>query len=322
MTNYKEKKEIVNKLVSIIVPVFNTEQYLNRCINSLLNQTYKNFEIIIINDGSIDESERIIKVFNDKRIKYHFQENYGVSHARNKGIEFAKGEYICFVDSDDYVNEKYLEMLIDSSINNMSDLSICEYNIIENNSIKKTMHIKEDNYEGVLINALKKETIYFSLLNKIFDKKIIIKNKIKFIEDVFNGEDMEFVIHYLNCIKKVSFVKVPLYNYCRHNGSASYNRKIAKKFNNDWLTEEIAICEISKYINKNNRKYISVLYTDYCSHILDLLVYFKIYDERYKHCLKLLRKNIIKSITFDNENIKNKIKLIILSINPIIFQNK
>ena len=92
-------------LVSIIVPVYNVANYIGECLDSLLNQTYRNIEIILINDGSSDESEKICKEYlvNDPRIKYVYQDNAGLSMARNRGIDLATGEYLTFVDSDDYI---------------------------------------------------------------------------------------------------------------------------------------------------------------------------------------------------------------------------
>lgn len=306
-----------NKLISVIVPVYNSEPYLHRLIDSFLNQTYSNFEIIIINDGSFDESEGIIKEYNDARIRYYKQDNHGVSFARNRGIELANGEYVCFVDSDDCVDNTYLEALANSLIIEESDLSICGYKVIENNIFKKIMNVDNKNeYEDILVNALKRKPIYYSLWNKMFKKSIIMNNMIRFIENVTNVEDIEFTIHYLSCIKYVSFIDEPLYNYYRHDGSASFNRKKHKYFDNNWLTEEIAINEIKKHVDDKYQKYLSIMFADYCSHILDLLVYYDIYDDRYNNCLNLLRKNILKCIALDDESLKSKIKLLVISINP------
>ena len=93
----------MKKGISIIVPIYNSEKYLNKCIDSLINQTEKNIEIILVNDGSTDNSEEIIKEYKDKRIKYYKNKNQGIGKTRNFGIEQATGSYIMFVDSDDYI---------------------------------------------------------------------------------------------------------------------------------------------------------------------------------------------------------------------------
>ncbi|MCI8778348.1 MAG: glycosyltransferase family 2 protein [Bacilli bacterium] len=100
-----------NELISIIIPVYNTEDYLDKCLSSIINQTYKNIEIIIIDDGSTDNSKKIIKQYMNKdcRISYYYQNNSGVAIARNSGIDKAQGDYIAFIDSDDYIDLTFIE---------------------------------------------------------------------------------------------------------------------------------------------------------------------------------------------------------------------
>lgn len=116
-----------SKMISIIVPVYNVEKYLSRCIESILKQTYQSYELIIINDGSPDNCNKIIEEYahQDSRITTIYQHNQGLSAARNAGIDVAKGEYITFIDSDDYVYPQYLEMLLDAMERNNADISIC-----------------------------------------------------------------------------------------------------------------------------------------------------------------------------------------------------
>ena len=115
-----------NKKISVVVPVYNVEDYIENNIKSLLNQTYKNFEIIYIDDGSTDNSLNILNMFKkiDSRIKVIHQENSGVSHSRNVGIEYSNGEYITFIDADDFVDNDYLEYLLNLISKNHSDMAI------------------------------------------------------------------------------------------------------------------------------------------------------------------------------------------------------
>ncbi|WP_307873340.1 glycosyltransferase family 2 protein [Bacillus sp. TH50] len=115
--------------VSIIVPVYNSEKFISKCLESIIRQTYRNIEILIINDGSSDESETIINVYReiDNRITYYYQNNSGPSKARNKGILNATGEYVIFLDSDDTVDENYVMYLLNEMINSNSDLVCCGY---------------------------------------------------------------------------------------------------------------------------------------------------------------------------------------------------
>ncbi len=113
-------------LISVIVPVYNVEDYLEECINSILSQTYTNLEILIVDDGSMDNSLAIIQEFSqrDSRITIFTKENGGLSSARNRAIDEAKGEYLTFIDSDDYIEENYIEYLMKSLIDNEADISI------------------------------------------------------------------------------------------------------------------------------------------------------------------------------------------------------
>lgn len=120
---------MTDELISIIIPVYNTQTYLEECLNSVINQTYNNLQVIIINDGSTDGSEDICKRFQEKdnRIEYFYQKNQGVAATRNKGVTLARGKYICFIDSDDYVHVKFIEILYSGIAKNDADLSMCMY---------------------------------------------------------------------------------------------------------------------------------------------------------------------------------------------------
>ena len=121
---------MMNKLVSIIIPVYNVEKYLAECIESVLKQTYQNIEILLIDDGSPDNSGKICDEYEEKdsRVRVIHKENGGVSSARNVGLEQANGEYITFIDSDDFVSESYIEELYIALENGNSDLAFCKYN--------------------------------------------------------------------------------------------------------------------------------------------------------------------------------------------------
>ena len=133
--------------VSIIVPVYNVEQYLEKCLNSLVNQTIKDFEIIIVNDGTKDSSQKIIDKYakNYSFIKSYIKENGGLSSARNYGIKKATGEYLAFVDSDDYVTEDMYEKMYQKAKEKDFDMVVCDLNYIyPDKKIKATSNIKED----------------------------------------------------------------------------------------------------------------------------------------------------------------------------------
>ena len=123
--------------ISLIVPVYNTSKYLRKCLDSLITQTYKDIEIIVINDGSIDNSEEIIKLYRDKRLKYISKKNEGIGKTRNLGIENATGNYIAFVDSDDYLDKNFCKKMIKKADEDNCDIVICNYFEDRNDKLKK-----------------------------------------------------------------------------------------------------------------------------------------------------------------------------------------
>lgn len=210
--------------ISIIIPVYNAEKYIEKCILSLIIQTYKEIEIILINDGSTDNSLKICKKFEqiDDRIKVYSKDNGGVSSARNLGISKANGKYICFVDSDDIVDVDFCEILITNLENSNSDLSCCGYKIIKNNKeekinkkVKKVKYVIESKYMELLKN-------YKGFLcNKLYKKEIIDKNNLKLNESISMCEDLLFNFQYLDKCRKIVCSNEKKYNYIINNSGLS-----------------------------------------------------------------------------------------------------
>lgn len=219
--------------ISVVIPVYNSEKYIEECINSITNQTYKNIEIIIVNDGSIDNSEKIIKEYalKDKRIKYIYKLNEGVSKARNTGIKISTGKYITFVDSDDIVEKNYLHNLINKNdeydfvmmgykIWNMKKNSYQTYNCIPfSGNIKKFI----ENIFNYIFSP-----ILLGPCFKLFKREIIQNNNIIFPEDISFGEDAEFVFNYLKYVKKIKCIDKSEYLY-RKNDKESLSSKFMKE---------------------------------------------------------------------------------------------
>lgn len=207
--------------ISVIVPVYNAEQYLNQCIDSILNQTLDSFELILLNDGSKDGSGAICDEYAEKydNVSVYHLENGGPARARNIGISKAKGEYIGFVDSDDYIDEKMYEVLFSESQERNADIVMCTYSIkSENETVLCNM-----NYEAYYDSDSMKELILrysstdhnglFSVCNKIFRRQLIVDNRLVFDEQLIRAEDAWFVFDCLKCAKKVSFINEPFYYY-------------------------------------------------------------------------------------------------------------
>ena len=204
--------------VSVIVPVYNVEKYLEKCLDSLVNQTLKEIEIIIVNDGSPDNSQKIIDKYAKKykNIKSYIKENGGLSDARNYGLKKATGDYIAFLDSDDYVSIDMYKKMYEKAISGNFDMVVCDLNYIyeNNNEIKRAYsNIKNDttNIKNAMIN------IYPAAWNKIFKKKLF-KTGIEFKKGVW-FEDVEFIYRMLPHIKTIGVIKEPFNQYLQREGS-------------------------------------------------------------------------------------------------------
>lgn len=229
-------------LISLIVPVYNCEKYLSKCIESIINQTYKNIELILVNDASIDSSGKICNRYkrDDSRIKViHNSINGGPGLCRNIGIKNALGKFILFIDGDDYIDHMAIEVLNRRQTEHFTDLIISNFNIIiddnkiikykdpffynKNKKSKELLIFEEDILSYVNI-YLKQPNEYLSFTycwGKLYSSDIIKKNKIKFDENLRIFEDIEFNYRYLKYVKKVLYVKEPLFNYSIRNNYSS-----------------------------------------------------------------------------------------------------
>lgn len=243
--------------VSVIVPVYNAEEKLSGCINSLLGQTLAAYEIILVDDGSTDLSSDICEEYakKNKQIRVIHQENQGVSAARNKGIQEAKGDCIAFVDSDDYVDEGFLDALYSAVVRENVDIAICSYYDISKDNISTIWHgFKDGTVFGrqeiqsvIYNNIIRDETKgYYSVWNKMFCRDMLIQKGIWFNEAMSFGEDMLFVLDCLKVCKNIVFVEQPYYYY--ENSStglfSSYRRSFLE---NAMKCYEKIIEQVDKY---------------------------------------------------------------------------
>ena len=211
--------------VSIIIAMYNSELYIERCINSLLNQTYHDIEIIVVDDGSSDSSGKVIKNISKdhNKIKYIYQNNSGPGVARNKGIEHATGKYLLFVDSDDYLSEDYVESMAICAEKNNSELVIAGYTLVYENSSKEKSIVPE-RYE----KKKAEEWAYriSSCCSRLYLKTFWDKSQLKFnIERNARAEDVPIALYSNAMAKNIAIVKNPGYYYYQHQGSAMNNRK-------------------------------------------------------------------------------------------------
>lgn len=196
--------------ISIIVPIYNSEKKLNRCIESILSQSFSDFELILINDGSSDSSKSICEFYQkkDNRIVIINQQNQGVSAARNNGIGSANGKYIMFCDSDDYVDYKWCENLYNQIKKNPDALIVCDVqksDKITNNTFSATEELSYYELYKIGLSAYTP--------NKIYDASIIKNYNIKFDENCSFSEDVKFNIEYFKYCKRIILINQKLYYY-------------------------------------------------------------------------------------------------------------
>lgn len=227
----------MNPLISIIIPVFNVEKYIEKCVNSLLDQTYKNIEIILINDGSADNSGAVCESLakNDSRIVVLHQNNSGVSAARNNGLDVMKGEFVTFVDSDDYVDSQFIECLYNALSINNADIATCgHYRVEFDGSLKKIYHLSDNPEEIIcmsgkdsIINIFYEKICSASSGSKLY-KRELFKN-LRF-PDYIMGEDTFVVYHTFKDSTLIAHTNKPLYYYVQHSDSVTNNKSNFFKF--------------------------------------------------------------------------------------------
>lgn len=203
-------------IISVIVPIYNAGKYLHRCINSILAQTFTNFELLLVNDGSTDNSKNICEYYavKDLRIRVFHKKNGGVSSARNLGLTNVKGELITFVDADDWIESDCLELFMKNT-NELTCLSFQSFyegkKELWDTSIYNANNIKE-----YIIELYNKEILGY-VWGKLYKQEIIQKHNIKFNEQVRFREDELFVLDYLTYITEVTYIDKKCYNYNRPN---------------------------------------------------------------------------------------------------------
>ncbi|MBO6145663.1 MAG: glycosyltransferase family 2 protein [Bacilli bacterium] len=290
-------------LVSIIVPIFNCEKYLCKCLDSILNQQYKNIEILLIDDGSTDSSGQICDQYckRDTRVKVIHKSNGGVSSARNIGIKNSKGKYICFVDSDDFLDKKYIQYMVENIMNTNSYMSVVKSNKISDiNSIKeysgqnKIRILNQDEALNGLVNG---KDFLSSCCNKMYNKQNL-KN-ITF-QNVAVGEDLYFNYEVIkNNIGNIVFSNAKLYNYYIGSTSSIMHNHFNIK-NTDILNQ------YDKLLYETNN-----LYPKFNKNIKMSYVFISI---------KLLIKMI--SSNYFNEEIYDKCKRTIFEYKNIVLKSK
>ena len=219
----------MNPLISIVVPIYNVEKYIHKCVDSIINQTYKEIEIILVDDGSPDNCGSICDEYSQKddRIKVIHQKNKGLSGARNSGTNIAKGEYIAFIDSDDYIVSNMYELLLNKILTTKSDVAICNFREskstnypFEKNNYTLTTLDQRETFQNYLDYGF---YVWRNLYKRTVIESVEFKEDILFVEDIFFGADI------ISKITKSVFIDLPLYIYNVDNMTSltkvNYNKK-------------------------------------------------------------------------------------------------
>lgn len=271
----------MKELITVIVPIYNSEQYLERCLNSILNQTYSNLEIILVNDGSKDSSRKICEDFQsrDKRVVLINTENNGPAKARNLGLEKSTGKYISFVDADDYIEIDMIETLYNTLKEKNVDMVRASYDIINNNKIlSNNEKIANKFYDKANINEFIQDIISENV--KSFVWLLLIKKefiKDKFSEEIFIYEDTNFYLTILSNINTLYVFSKIVYHYEVNLNSVSRNvEKISQ--NIDSLLKSSLIFEKNlKKCKLANSKNLSIIHTRIINSIINY--YYHLYKE-------------------------------------------
>lgn len=299
----------MSEKVSVVVPIYKVERYLNRCIKSIVNQTYKNLEIILVDDGSPDRCGFICDKWksSDKRIRVIHKKNGGLSSARNKGIELSTGEYIMFIDSDDYIKNNMVEVLYNNLKETNADISICDFircrkNKRHYNKYNRKRFVIDDNTKYKMLERNEYNVVSVVQWNKLF-KKEIFKN-IKYPVGKIHEDEAVIAQEFYNA-KRISYILEPLYYYRQRDDSIMRQMSI-KRFD--------AVYSFDKRIDFYTKKKLDEhIVPTKCLEIDFLMKYLyklnknnlfeddKIVIENEKKAKRLARELLFKKVSFDNK---------------------
>lgn len=307
----------MNQIISVIVPVYNVEKYIKRCIESIINQSYKELEIILVDDGSTDASGRICDEFLnlDQRIKVIHKKNGGLSDARNCGIEAATGGYIAFIDSDDYIEPTMFETLIRNLVEFDADISACGYDMIYTGSVKNISEgssiIRYSTADAFKV-LLHKNNMGIIAWNKLYKKKLL--QVIRFpINKHFEDINTTYKI-----ISKANFIVYdpkPLYHYIQRNSSINGQNFKNSIFNEKIYDMEQAADELLEYVINRQKlaiKEVSIGCCDYYMRIINHEIEFNIKNDTLREKAKrIVRNNILNICLAKYLEKKKKIQMIL-----------
>lgn len=303
-----------NNKVSVIVPVYKVEKYLKNCIQSILNQTYKNFELILVDDGSPDRSPEICDEYAKKYecVKVIHQKNGGLSDARNTGITLATGNMLIFVDSDDYINPLYLELLVNAKEKLHCEISACGFQCVFDSTSISTVNKIAVRYwscsgKEALANILYQKFRDVSASGLLIPTPLARKflyPKGRYVEDLYTTYN-----YYLN-VDTVAFVEVPLYYYFQRSGSIMHSNNTAMIL--DMISASELIVEKCNFDSLLEKAAINKRFSNYRANILQMGYFKENYPVQYQKMVNTLKRDKWKILKDKNTSWQNKVSALFL----------
>ncbi|WML54789.1 glycosyltransferase [Neobacillus sp. PS3-12] len=308
----------MNPEISIVVPVYNVESFIHECIKSILDQTFKDFELILVNDGSTDQSRHICDEYakKDKRIIVIHKENGGQSSARNKGIVAAKGSYIGFIDSDDWVEKDMYNILYTKAKEADADITACNIMQYDKESGKhlycnKTDDISYDQ-DSAMHELYLNERLTFSPCNKLYKKELF--ENIRFKEG-YILEDMDFSYRVMHQAKKIFYTGKALYNY-RYNDKSTMRKGFSKKRLDEYeVRKDMYLFYLKNYPDLANELYAEWVLTGLMLYI-NIEKYYQSEKKQYKYLINMDRKKLKPLLFKQDYDRKKKLMLAIGVFSP------
>lgn len=309
-------------LVSIIVPAYNVEKYIDKCLSSILEQTYANIEVIVVDDGSTDKTGQLIDNISqlDSRVHVLHIKNAGVSAARNSGIEISTGDYLVFVDADDYIAQDYVEYMLRLIENTDSDFCFSRSCYTKSGEKQTESEYIEKLHPEDATALLLSPDVIVGCWNKMFKRSLIINNNIRFSTTLFYGEGLTFITTVSQISKSIGVGNRKVYYYRRNNESSATTKFDINKLYNG----EKALKNIRKQLKINSPKVDTMLNLHLCLFSLGALVRIKSnrlekeYLNDYKRWKSYIRHNALK-LTFNREiSIYRKLLLFGGCLSPLL----
>lgn len=316
--------------VSIIVPFYNAEKYLNRCIESILRQSVRSFELLLVNDCSTDSGPGICRAYEkrDERIRcIEMAKNSGVSGARNKGMEYARSDYIVFIDSDDWIEERFLELLLREAEETDADLICCSH-INKTGQGEDIFHTCEE--EGLItsreaiLGLFRNRYVQPAVWGKLFKRDIICRHSLQFDSDITMSEDIKFVFEYLSFCSNCCLIAAPLYWYVVDNPESAMNSgKVQPVFKKKWLSAWTAYERMGDHAKTYFNEDSEVERVFLCSQTntarmkLHLILKFHYKDRGlYREFLSFIRKHVLLFLKYDYSSLSRKLMIVICAVSP------